>query len=502
VRSVAWRALAGVVLMCLPAAAAAATLAAGAFAIGQPAAIDYGEPVVYGHAQRIVTGDALYQPIDRPPFTVAAYTPLYYWAAGVLQAAIGPGFGSGRALSLAAGLVAAVCVGALAGRSRGAWVGALGSALFLALAFPTPDTPWLGLYRVDVLGVALSLAAIVVLSVNTDRRAVVLAGVLAGLALLTKQTFFAAVLAGAVWLWPRPWIFLVTAAATFAVPCVLLELTTGAFVQNTVAANANPFYLSIALGLLPQYLATQSLPLVLAAVYLVVDRPWHSRNGRLVVVYWVATSVSLVGIAKIGANHNYWIELAAATAILAARGAAAVVHASNPLSALVGAVALMLVLGSTIGGPPGWVASARAARADVRSALQPASDAEFDMLVDRVRREPGLVIAEPLDVVVLAGRSVVLEPFIYSILLDLGQWRAESLVDRICNGDVALVVLAYPLEVGASMTDGLHALWPMPVMAALQDTMSLESMHANRYVYRQRDGAECHVGVEVSERNR
>ena len=69
-----------------------------------------------------------------------------------------------------------------------------------------------------------------------------------------------------------------------------------------------------------------------------------------------------------------------------------------------------------------------------------------------------------MDVVVLGGRQILLEPFIYSIRLDVGRWRADPVVDRICRGDVGLVVLAYPLEDGASMTDGLHALVTTPVI--------------------------------------
>src|SRR6202011_2484100 len=114
--------------------------------------------------------------------------------------------------------------------------------------------------------------------------------------------------------------------------------------------------------------------------------------------------------------------------------------------------------------------------------LDTTANPEFDALVERVREEPGAVLAEPMDVVVLAGRQVLLEPFIYSILLDTGHWRPDSIVARICNGEISLVVLAYPLDVGARMTDGLHALWPAPVMAAMQQTMSLERIEAERYV--------------------
>src|SRR5262249_17891048 len=101
----------------------------------------------------------------------------------------------------------------------------------------------------------------------------------------------------------------------------------------------------------------------------------------------------------------------------------------------------------------------------------------------RVRQEPRAVIAEPMDVLVLAGRPLLFEPFVYNLMVDQGRWRPDPLVARICQGEIGLAVLAYSLEVAAHMTDGLHALWPPTVIASLQQTMALESIEATRYVY-------------------
>ncbi len=484
-----WRTACGLLLVCLPVAAACATLSAALYASVQPVALDYGEPVVYGIALRVSAGQPLYQPLDRPPFTVAAYTPLYYWLGGGMQALFGPGFGPGRVLSLTAGVATAVLIAVIAGSKHwGLWVGAFAGVLFLAFGFPGPDVPWLGLYRVDVLGVALSVAAIAVLGRDDRTSTIVVAGVFAGLAVLCKQPFVAALIAGAVFQWPKSGlIFPASAVVTFGIPCAVLQVTTGrAFLENTVGANANPFYLSESTRLLVEFGRAQWLPLLLAGVYLWLGRPWQVSESRLVVVYWVVAGVSLAQLGKIGANHNYWIEFAAATAILAARGAACLVR--RPVFA----AALVVALGVQLGGPLGVLASARVVRADIRSTLTAPRDVDFEALVDRVRHEPGSVIAEPMDVIVLAGRQVLLEPFIFNILLDTGHWRADPVVDRICGGDVGLLVLAYPLQVGAGMTDGLHALWTPAVMSALADTMELEGVQAQRYVYsRSPSGARC-----------
>jgi hypothetical protein len=45
--------------------------------VWRPDEVRYGESILYAHAGRILAGEPLYQPIDQPPYTVAAYTPLY-----------------------------------------------------------------------------------------------------------------------------------------------------------------------------------------------------------------------------------------------------------------------------------------------------------------------------------------------------------------------------------------------------------------------------------------
>jgi hypothetical protein len=584
---------------------ASATLARAAWAVVQPVGLDYAEPVVYGQAMRVAAGQALYQAVDQLPYTVAAYTPLYYWLAAALQAGVGPGWWPGRLLSLVAGTATALLVATLAAQPEGGqpdderregerheggrheggqpdderrddeqregerrddeqregggqhedggqryderregerqvdeqredggqreeggqryderregerqdderregervgwggdgwWVGGLAGLAFLALGFPE-DVPWLGLYRVDMLGVALSVAAIALLSWHSGGPTLlswrgagptlVAAGVLAGLALLTKQTFLAALVAGTLWqIRDRPTsalVFCAVALATCCLPCLALVATTGgAFVENTLLANVNPFAPAIAEGLLPTFLASQWLPLLLAGSYLIVGRPWRRRQSRLLVLYWVISSVWLLGIAKVGANANYWIEFAAATAILAARGAVCLLRSSPRPLALVAGVGLLLAVGIQLGGPSGVLTSLRGVRTSIAATRAPPLHAEFDTLVDRVRHAPGEVLAEPMDVLVLADRPVLLEPFIYNLLLSAGQWQPEPLVARICHGDIGLLVLAYPLDVGAHMTDGLYALWPAPIMAALQDSMALDSIQARRYVY-------------------
>src|SRR5204862_2516389 len=71
---------------------------------------------------------------------------------------------------------------------------------------------------------------------------------------------------------------------------------------------------------------------------------------------------------------------------------------------------------------------------------------QFAAVLDRVRAEPRGVLAEPLDIVALAGREILLEPYIFSLLNQEGKWEAAPVVRQICTGQIGLLVLDHPLE--------------------------------------------------------
>ena len=126
----------------------------------RPDEVRYGEALLYAHADRLVRGVPLYQPIDQAPYTVAAYTPVYYALAALLRVLFGAGFAAGRLLSFAAGLIAVACVGRLTwGRTRAWWPTVLASLILLAMGMVGP-VPWFGSYKEDVLAIALALETV------------------------------------------------------------------------------------------------------------------------------------------------------------------------------------------------------------------------------------------------------------------------------------------------------------------------------------------------------
>jgi hypothetical protein len=430
----------------------------------------------------------LYQPLDQSPFTVAAYTPLYYAVVAGLQGLALPGFSPGRVASFAAGLCAAILVGVLAARRMAdRRAGLFAAVLFLGLGFPG-DYPWFAFYKEDMLGVALSLGAIAVLDTGCDRRRALCAGALAGLAFLTKQTFVAASLAGFAWLLFRNRASAVTFAATVLVvaggPSVLLAVSSGAFVDNTVRANLNPSRADVLLANLVILERYQALALVIA-VLPVLSRKLALRHWLRdpLVVFWLVSLVMLpVGLSKVGSNWNYWIDSAAATAVLATRSVwqlalPAGVRGFGRVATWTGLVALL--------GSPMWLPQPAA---DVGTVLKGMVEpdqrqaTEFAHVLERVRMEPRGVLAEPLDIVTLAGREILFEPYIFSILHRQGLWDATPAVRQICTGQIGLLVLDHALEDPPWEYHGFPH-WPAPVLDALRASMRLDRMQARLFLY-------------------
>ncbi|MBV9544971.1 MAG: hypothetical protein JOY61_11405 [Chloroflexi bacterium] len=468
---------------------AATRLALAAGALTAPWAWDYAEPIVYAQAARLVGGQVLYAPVGTPPLTVTAYTPLYYFAAGGLQAMFGPGLWTGRALSYVAALVCAVCIGRMTYEQvRSRWAALVAVGLFLGPGF-SGSVPWYALYRVDLLGVAFALAAICVLCcAAASRRTLVLAGALAGLALLTKQSLFAALVAGTLWLGRRSkadaGAFAAAALLTVGIPCVAVALSQPAFFENTIVANVNPIAPSQVGFLWPALESSLGPSMLLAALYVLPvpqPRPRWSRTTNLIVLYWALSAMWLLGLLKFGAFYNYWIELAAPTAVLAATSIWVIGESYRDVTSRVMACVPVWLLILDLA----WVGSTYVG--SIPGSIQDMRDmprrTEFDQLVQRVRDEPGPVLAEPMDVVALAGRQLDLEPVIFGILQRQGTWDPQPLVSSICAGDVHLLILELPLPRLAEYAPFGVPWWPEPVVRALQARMVQSDTQAARFIY-------------------
>ena len=468
-------------------------LGAGIGGMLQRGEATFGEAILYDHAARIVRGERLYQPPDRLPYTVAAYTPLYYAIAAALQAVFGPTFLPGRIVSLAAGIAAAALVGRLAWRrARSRLAGAFAAFLFLALGFPG-RMPFFALYKEDMLGVALALGAVATLAGGRSTRRLIVAGALAALAILTKQTLIAAALSGTVCLLQegrkRAALFVGVCLAIVAATAAALEIATGAFLANAFFANAVPFRRDALKENLESLRQFQTIPLALAGLS-VLDRWRRDRRPQadLLLLYWGACLLAIAGFARPGSAHNYWIELAAATAVLATDALWARLRRQETYADRDLAFVLVLLLAAHVALRTRAFGSAAV---PVRSLLQslPKQDPDFGRLVERVRSGKREVLADPPDVVVLAGRRNLLELYFSSIRYSEGRLNLDPLVRKICRGDVGLLAIRYKLDSDARGIYQGYPFWPQPVLAALRESMTFQAEQAGRFLYVPLDAA-------------
>jgi hypothetical protein len=325
---------------------------------------------------------------------------------------------------------------------------------------------------------------------GVSRGGVILAAILAALAVLTKQTLVAAGLAGFVWLLIRDRgmaaLFAGILTGLVLITSAAMELSTHAFLENVVFANVNPFnseVLQFNLGVLLQY---QAAALAITAVYLVARlRDWRKAVGDIMVLYALASLVPLVGLAKIGSNYNYWIDLGAITAILATQTIWDGLRV-GPVPAAVISVVSLCVLGTHLAiflrdVHPSTDLLGILPAEQQRDLRQPT---EFNWVVERVREEPREVLSEALDVVVLAGKPTVVEPIIFTIMVNGNQWDDGPIVRRICAGDVGLLLLTGPLQGGTPWEQYVRAAqWPARVLEALRESMQLETRQAGLWLY-------------------
>ena len=180
----AWRALriASYLLLGLH---AAIVIVVVAIRIGYPHQLEWMEGGMVDHVRRVMDGQPLYVPptLEFVPFL---YPPLFYGISAVAASVIGPTFLTLRLVSVLSALCCAWLVYRLASSEGGREAGWLGCGLFIATFFAGGS--WFDLARVDMLFLALLLSVFAVVQNRQTAARYAVAGILLGLAFLTKQT--------------------------------------------------------------------------------------------------------------------------------------------------------------------------------------------------------------------------------------------------------------------------------------------------------------------------
>jgi hypothetical protein len=268
------------------------------------------ECVVAANSMMLAQDGTLYYDLNHYPYTVSAYTPVYY----LLQAALFklglPAYTAGRLISFAAMLGILALTWRLARLYTGdrycAWIGTLlaaTSALLLS---------WGTVGQVDTLAELFALAGFYQYSryALLGEKSLLWAAGFALLAFFTKQTMLACPAAIFVLLWfqRRRTAIQFGAGLTATVAILALSINAalgGRFFSDTVFANLNPYSLDKLFQHLKfALLAAGPLALVAAAG----ARQSLGRGRALLVYLGFALAVFGLTAPKIGSDLNYQIE--------------------------------------------------------------------------------------------------------------------------------------------------------------------------------------------------
>jgi hypothetical protein len=398
------------------------------------------ESLVALHSSMLVHGEGLYYNLNRYPFTVSPYGPIFYAASGCLQRlGAGPYF-SGRILSFAALLTSLwLCWKALGYLTTDRYARATGALL---AASTSNILFWGTVGQVDMLAACCSLAALTLFLRYREQREIkslVWSAILVILAIFTKQTSMAAGAAIGLTLLVEErrrgvyWIASVGVAAA----CIALALnavTHGGYFSDAIVANINPFAWH-KLGEQSQYLILTGAGVILTAVI----GAWHvsRRSAPLFVYAGFSVAIWLVTAPKIGSDLNYQIEMMLALSMCAADALAELEFFPSLFAGRRTWVTLLqvpLLLHVAVNA----LLTARVVAE--RALLEPARSEETAALKPYVAG-PGRVLSAHYDSLVQYRGDIEVEPLIYSLLVQAGRADPRPLLRDLSTRQFANILL-------------------------------------------------------------
>lgn len=456
---------------------------------------DDAEGVILSEASLIAKGidPYAYQPSPAHHFYAGPYTPLYTAINAAVVWIAGPTFAGGRAMQLLATFAVAAWLAWAIGRSargRIAWIlGVWAALLFLTCHLVAH---WGVMVRPDMTALAWNLAGVALLrrwwnapgregwrGVAWPRRREL--GVLAlgagcfALGWWTKQTYVAVPLSFILTLLPyRPKVAITLAgfyAALVGLSLTLLTLlTAGGFIQKTYYYQGSwtwHAYLFLARPFAERYGLLPGLALLATAAICV-----RQRRLTFSACWFMFTVLKTLEAGTDGGNHNHFVELLAASALLVGQGVAALMastgraegthrfHPRRMLGPGLGLAVILLLTGVAIGeqeGRKGWLAwEYRLPTAVERHG--------YERVASSVADTAGPIYGDNVGLGVLAitGHEVrVTDPFTLAAEVRMGRWDDSALVADVVakryrlialRGDITKMDPAHP---PGDMTPGL-----------------------------------------------
>lgn len=404
-----------------------------------PYDVDNGESYVLNEAVRIAQGQTPYRPIDEPPYLVANYPPLYTALVALPVRLWGVSFAWGRSLSLLASLGTGLVLFLFILRASGdRFAAAVAGLLWFASYYVYEWTPF---HRVDSLAVFLSLLGLFYAGRSPGWPVGVACFVLA---LLTRQTMiFAPLAAGAYWAFQGerrralaiPFLSFGIAGALYL---ILHALSGGEFLRHTIAYNANAYIWAFFMNFVRHFQQLHPGFLIFGLFYLI----WSLTRRRidLTVTYLILAGLSTILSGKIGAASNYMLEFVAALC-LAVGMVLAEIRLMEPERRRLGeilALAILLVQAGVLFHVPH--------HRDYAPTPVAGDTKGLDALSQRITLAPGDVLAEDDGLLLLNGKPITYQCFVFNQLAIEGRWDPEPVHDAIRRKHYGLIVLSFDVR--------------------------------------------------------
>jgi len=414
---------------------------------GIPYGVDFGEGYLANMSLELFQGQNPYHPLDNPPWIVSSYPPFYPLINGLLTSLVGQSLLPGRFIATASfiGIIAAAVV-LLKRLGVSATISVIAAGFLLV--FPW-GFRWAQVVRVDTLGIFLSLAGLH-WWINSEKTSDgIIAAIIMSAAVLTKHSLLAAPLACLVYAFitrdrRRVMLLLMLAVLIGGSYGLINIITGGGLFLHLFNYTANVWFGGrFAAGIGEYFRMTWILQIVaLSAAFM----PELTKGRRLILGwYYLFAHLALISYGFEGSDTNYLIEPLLATSLLSAltfdrltqpKESARPLGKGLPSMRTVGfaIIIAIIILGRYIDSSDYKIHRINDER--LQNGLE---------LIRLCAGPRGDVLSEDASFTFLAGKRVIFQPYIMSLLARTGKWDQTEFVGTIENREYALIVLRVDL---------------------------------------------------------
>lgn len=414
-----------------------------------PFQVDYEEGNILNAGLRILHGLTPYPAPGSFPYVVNCYGPIGYWLTAAALKVFGLSLFGPRLVILMAGLGTAMLLSMITSHLGGTRDdGMLAGLSFLCAPLVYY---WMPTLRVDFLAIFFSLAAIYVWS--RSRRMWPIAALLLAVAILTKHTAMAALVAILLELVTqkntrRAAAFLVLSSSVVAICMAALGRH---FVFALLRTHPDPYSWKYALE--AYGIGAYGSVLMLAVIaYAIINGFRPTPKSRLAWFYAAACTVTALTAGKLGSNTNHFLEWTASVCLLCGIAIAYLIETNNSLSRPFALAILCLCAIFTATANWSWLQTKAGMRDCARA-------------YDFVHSYPGdRILSENIAAVVVAGKPVIVSnPFVVTQLGDSVDWQAGSIEQLVSRRYFDVVLLGGELkdfrpEAGTWSTTAINAI--------------------------------------------